>query len=65
MIMADGGCNSRTCERSEGDERVMDGIECEASASSVTRNSVSGPRRTVSAKNDKLIDGDDAYRGHR
>jgi hypothetical protein len=62
--MADGGCNSSTCERSEGDERVEDGIECEASASSVMRNSGSGPRRIVSAKNEKQIDGDDAYQGH-
>ena len=49
-IMADGGWDSSTGERSEADERVKDGIECEASASSVIRNSICGHRRTVSAK---------------
>ena len=47
--MADGGCDSSTGERSEADDRVKDGIECEASASSVIRNSRCGHRRTVSA----------------
>lgn len=50
-IIADGKCDSSTGERSEGDERVKDGIECEASASSVMRNSAIGPRGTVSAGN--------------
>lgn len=40
--MADGGCDSSTGERSEADERVSDGIECEANASSVMRNSRCG-----------------------
>jgi hypothetical protein len=42
-MMADGGCDSSTCERSEADESVRDGIECEASASSVMRNSGDQP----------------------
>lgn len=49
-MMADGGCDSSTGERSEGEERVKDGIECEASASSVMRNSGNRPGRTVSAE---------------
>jgi len=50
-MMADGGCDSSTGERSEGEERVKDGMECDASASSVTRNSGNGPGRTVSTEN--------------
>jgi hypothetical protein len=48
-MMADGGCDSSTGERREGDERVKDVMECEASASSVMRNSGIDRRRTVSA----------------
>ena len=47
-MMADGGCDSSTGERSEGEERVKDGIECDARASSVMRNSGNGHGRTVS-----------------
>lgn len=50
-IMADGGCDSSTGERSEGEERVKDGIECDARASSVMRNSGNGPERLVSTEN--------------
>jgi hypothetical protein len=60
--MADGGCDSSTGERSEADERVRDGIECEASASSVMRNSGIGPRGTVSAGNGTAAE--IAYQGH-
>ena len=49
--MADGGCDSSTGERSEEDERVKDGMECEASASSVMRNSGIVREKTVSAVN--------------
>jgi hypothetical protein len=50
-MMADGGCDSSTGERSEGEERVKDGIECDASASSVMRNSGNGHGRMVSTEN--------------
>ena len=43
--MADGECDSSTGERSERDERVKDGMECEARASSVMRNSRIRPQR--------------------
>ena len=62
--MADGGWDSSTGERSEGDERVKDGIECEASASSVMRNSGISPRGTVSAGNRILVDSNVAHQGH-
>jgi len=39
VIIAEGGCDSKTGERSDGEEIVKDGIECEASAKSLMRNS--------------------------
>jgi hypothetical protein len=48
MTMADGGCDSSTGESKEAEETVKDGIECEASASSVIRNSGTDSRTTVS-----------------
>ena len=59
--MADGGCDSTTGEISEEDESVKDGMECEARASSVMRNSGVGPNKRGERK---LIDSV-AHQGHR
>ena len=63
--MADGECDSSTGERSERDERVKDGMECEARASSVMRNSRISPQRACKRGGRKQIDSSIAHQDHR
>ncbi len=50
-MMAVGWCDSSTGERSDSEVRVKDGMECEARASSVIRNSSNGQRQDSGGQN--------------
>jgi hypothetical protein len=63
--MADGECDSSTGERSERDERVKDGMECEARASSVMRNSGISPQADRKRGERKQMDSSIAHQDHR
>jgi hypothetical protein len=54
-MIAEGGCDSKTGERSEGDEMVKDGMEWEASAKSLIRNSGRLDKREVHRVQENVI----------